>query len=77
MAVLAFTEGRTSYREPLLFIGPHGAEVLVGMLVPTVLVAILAARVSANFSGQLGYLGEQLLQSNRLPQLNIPTSNGG
>jgi hypothetical protein len=47
------------------------------MLVPTVLVAILAARVSANFSGQLGYLGEQLLQSNRLPQLNIPTSNGG
>jgi hypothetical protein len=41
------------------------------MLTPTILLAVLAAKVSADLYGQLGYFSEQLLQSKRLPHLNI------
>ena len=76
MAVLAFTQGRTSHRQPLSLVGSNGTEMLVGALMPAILLAILNTKASADLYGKLGYLGEQLLQSNRLPQLNIPPLDG-
>jgi len=77
MAVSAFTQGQTSQRQPSLWVSANGTEILLGALTPAVLLAILASKISADLYGQLGDLGEQLLQSNRLPQLNIPTSQEG
>lgn len=77
MAVSAFTQGQTSRRQPWLSISANGTEILVGALTPAVLLAILASKISADLYGQLGDLGEQLLQSNRLPQLNIPPAKEG
>lgn len=77
MAVSAFTQGRTSQGQPSLWISANGTEILLGALTPAVLLGILASKISADLYGQLGDLGEQLLQSNRLPQLNIPTSQEG
>jgi|GEM_PF-1959690 len=77
MAVSAFTQGQTSQRQPSLWVSANGTEILVGALTPAVLLAILASQVCADLYGQLGDLGEQLLQPNRLPQLNIPPSQEG
>ena len=71
MAVLMFTQGR--FNQPALIppLSSNSTELLVGMLTPTVLLAVLATKVSADLYGQLGYFSEQLLQSKRLPHLNI------
>ncbi len=71
MAVLMFTHGRFNKPALIPLVGSSGTEVLVRMLTPVVLLAVLAANASTDFYGQLGYLSEQLLQSRRLPNLNI------
>jgi hypothetical protein len=51
------------------------ADLLVGALVPPVLIGLLAARAISQALTQAGLISEQLLQGQRLPNLNIPPTH--
>lgn len=52
----------------------YRTQLLLGGLVPPVLLGLLAARLVAHGFRQAGHLGEQLLQGQRLPHLQVHDS---
>ena len=49
----------------------YRTHLLIGGLIPPVLLGLLAARLVADGFRQAGHLGEQLLQGQRLPHLQM------
>lgn len=50
------------------------SALVVGVLVPPVLMGIMASKTLANILAQVGLVTEQLYRGDRLPTLNIPST---